>query len=122
MTVRKSIRSARLRARPGGRRAQTHPVRPTAGKRFISQLPPLQLDASEYDLLSQAVMLALRLKVVHGSTLQMRQGLLLSRCGQHDDMTEYLRVAVCNPLAALARVSEKIAERLGGRGILEPPP
>ena len=77
---------------------------------------------SDEDLVLQAVKLALRLQVIHRTALLIQQRLLYLQCDQYGDMTESLRVAVCDPLAVLARLSEGIAERLGGPGILEPPP
>jgi hypothetical protein len=77
---------------------------------------------SDDDLVLQAVKLALRLQVIHRTAVLIQQRLLYQQCEQHGDLIESLRVAVCDPLAALARVSEGIAERLGGAGILEPPP
>jgi hypothetical protein len=121
MAVRKSIRSARPRARPGGHRARTCSVRPTAGRQSVSELPRPQHISSDEELLLQVVKLSLRLQVVHRTTLLIQQRLLYPQCDQHGDMTESLRVAVCNPLAVLTRLSEEIAERLGGQGVLEPP-
>jgi hypothetical protein len=121
MAARKSIRSARPRARSGGHRPRTHPVRPAAGKQSFPESPRLQQIASDDQLLLQAVKLALRLQVIHRTTLLMRQRLLTLQCDQHGDMAESLRVSVCNPLAVLARVAEQIADRLGGQGVLEPP-
>jgi hypothetical protein len=72
-------------------------------------------------LLLQAVKLALRLQVVHRTTLLIQHRLLNPHCDQRGDVAESVRVAVCNPLAVLARVSEEIAQRLVGQGILEPP-
>jgi hypothetical protein len=121
MVVRKSIRSARARTRSDGPRARTNFVRPAAGKRAISESPRLQHIFSDDELLLQAVRLALRLQVIHRTTLLIQQRLLYPQCDQHSDTIESLRVAVCNPLAALVRLSEEIAERLGGQGVLEPP-
>jgi hypothetical protein len=125
MAVRKSIRSARPRARPrarpGGHRARTCSVRPTAGRQSVSELPRPQHISSDEELLLQVVKLALRLQVVRRTTLLIQQRLLYAQCDQHGDMTESLRVAVCDPLAVLTRLSEEIAERLGGQGVLEPP-
>ena len=121
MTVRKSIRSARPRARPGGHCARTCSVRRTAGRQSVSELPRPQHISSDEELLLQVVKLVLRLQVVRRTTLRIQQRLLCTQCDQYGDMTESLRVAVCNPLAVLTRLSEEIAERLGGHGVLEPP-
>jgi hypothetical protein len=77
---------------------------------------------SDEDLVLQAVKLALRLQVIHRTAVLIQQRLLYQQCDLHGDMIESLRVAVCDPLAILARVSGEIAECLGGPGILEPPP
>ena len=76
---------------------------------------------SDEDLVLRAVMLALRLQVIHRTALLIQQRLLHLQCDQHGDIIESLRVAVCDPLAVLALVSEEIAKRVGGPGILEPP-
>lgn len=77
---------------------------------------------SDEELVLQAVKLALRLRVVHQTALQIQQRLVYLQCDQHGDLAESLHVAVCDPLVVLARASEEIAECLGGPGILEPPP
>jgi hypothetical protein len=77
---------------------------------------------SDEELVLQAVKLALRLRVVHQTALLIQQRLVYMQCGQHCDLAESLHVAVCDPLAVLAGVSEEIAECLGGPEILEPPP
>lgn len=77
---------------------------------------------SDEELVLQAVKLALRLRVVHQTALQIQRRLAYPQCDQHRDLAESLHVAVCDPLVVLARVSEEIAEHLGGPGVLKPPP
>ena len=121
MAVRKSIRSARPRARSGGHRPRTHPVCPALGNQPVPKSYRLQHVSLDEDLLLKVVMLALRLQVIHRTTMLHQLRVLYLQGDQHVDMAESLSASVCNPLAALARVAEEIAERLGGKGILEPP-
>jgi hypothetical protein len=121
MAVRKSIRSARPRARSGGHRPRTHPVSTAPGNQPVPTSYRLQHVSLDEELLLKVVMLALRLQVIHRTTLLHQLRVLYLQGDQHVDMAESLSASVCNPLAALARIAEEIAERLGGKGILEPP-
>jgi len=121
MAVRKSIGSARPRARSGGRRPRTHPVCPAPGNQPVPKSYRLQHVCLDEELLLKVVMLALRLQVIHQTALLYQLRMMYLQGDQHFDMMESLRASVCNPLANLARVAEELAERLGGKGILEPP-
>jgi len=121
MAVRKSICSRRPLTHSGGRRPPTHPVRPAPGYKPVQKSYGLQHVSLDEELLLKAVMLALRLRVIHRTTLIHQLRVLYLQGDQHVDMAESLSASVCNPLSALARVAEEIAERLGGKGIPEPP-
>jgi hypothetical protein len=121
MAVRKSIRSARPRARSGGHRPRIHPVRTAPGNQPVPKSYRLQHVFLDEELLLKVVKLALRLQVIHRTTLPLQLRVLYLQGEQDVEMAESLCASVCNPLAALARVAEEIAERLGGKGILELP-
>ena len=121
VAVRKCIRSGRPRVRSSGHRPRTHPVCPAPETQPVPKYDRLQQVSLDEELLLKVVMLALRLQVVHRTTPLIQQRLSYPQCDQHGDTKESLRVAVCNPLAVLTRLSEEIGERLGGQGVFEPP-
>ena len=71
------------------------------------------------ELLRQAVMLALRLKVIYRTTLTLQRALLHLPCDRQADVAERLRDGVCNPIAGQARLAEALLNRLAGDEPLE---
>lgn len=120
MSVCKSIRSARPRARSGGHRPRNRSVCPAPGDEAVPKSYQLQHVSLDEELLLKVVMLALRLQVIHRTSLRHQLRVLYLQGDQRVNIAESLRASVCNPLAALACIAEELAERLGGKGIVEP--
>ena len=70
------------------------------------------------ELLRQAVMLALRLKVIHRTTLTLQRALLHLPSDRRADLAVRLRDGVCNPIAGQARLAEALLKRSAGGGLL----
>ena len=64
------------------------------------------------ELLRQAVMLALRLKVIHRTTLTLQRALLHLPSDRRADLAERLRDGVCNPIAGQVRLADALLKRL----------
>jgi hypothetical protein len=63
-------------------------------------------------------MLALRLKVIHRTTLTLQRELWHLPCDRHPDLARRLSDGVCNPIAGQARLAEALLKRLAGGGLL----
>jgi hypothetical protein len=64
-------------------------------------------------------MLALRLKVIHRTTLALQRAFLHLPCDRDTDLAERLRVGVCDPIAGQARLAEGLLKRLAGGELLD---
>jgi len=121
MAGRKFIRSVRSGARSDGHRPRTRPACPETGEPFAKE--PMRVKQNQRspdnELLTQAVMLALRLKVIHRTTLILQRALLHLPCDRHAEVAERLRDGVCNPIAGQARLAEVLLKRLAGDAPLE---
>ena len=119
MSARKYIRSMQHRTRPSGYRPRAHSPRPLRGKPRDQQGVRVKYPSPDRALLRHAVMLLLRLEVIHRTAQQIQSAPMLSPRGRYADLVGQLRDGVCNPIADQTRLARLLLRCLSGGEVLD---
>ena len=119
MAARKFIRSMQHRTRSSGSRPRIQPPLRLRGKQPDKQGAREKHLSPDAALLRHAVMLVLRLEVIHRTAKQVQSALILVPCDRYIDVVEQLRDGVCNPIADQTRQAKMLLRCLGGDDLLD---